>query len=98
MLYTPFIYLAAETPGEASLLVSELRNAGFNQPIMGGDSYVAELLIDTIGNAADNIFFTTHVYFDINTKNSELKKFIDVYESTYKTFLQTHLPLSDMTR
>ncbi len=81
-----FIYLAAETPSEASLLVSELRSAGFNQPIMGGDSYVAKLLIDTIGNAADNIFFTTHVYFDINTKNSELKKFIDVYESTYNTF------------
>jgi branched-chain amino acid transport system substrate-binding protein len=81
-----FIYLAAETPGEASLLVSELRSAGVYQPIMGGDSYVAKLLIDTIGNAADNIFFTTHVYFDINTENSELKKFIDVYESTYKTF------------
>ncbi len=81
-----FIYLAAETPSEASLLVSELRSAGVYQPIMGGDSYVAKLLIDTIGNAADNIFFTTHVYFDINTKNYELKKFIDVYESTYNTF------------
>ncbi len=81
-----FIYLAAETPNEASLLVSELRSAGFNQPIMGGDSYVAKLMIDTIGDAADNIFFTTHVYFDINTKNPELKKFINIYESTYNTF------------
>ncbi len=81
-----FIYLAAETPSEASLLVSELRSAGFNQPIMGGDSYVAKLLIAEAGKSADNIYFTTHAYFDKNTKNLMLKRFIDAYHRAYNTY------------
>ena len=78
------IFFAAETSYEASIIISRLRDAGFNQPIMGGDGYVDKDLIALIGKKADNTYYTTHLFYDVATKNDALKDFMDAYKSFYK--------------
>lgn len=80
------IYLSAETPAEAAQHISELRSAGFDQPIMGGDGFVADRIISAAGEAANNVYFSTHVYYDVQTKNPALKRFMELYNSAYNAY------------
>ncbi len=78
------IFLSAETSNEASIIISRLRDAGFNQPIMGGDGFVDKDLITLIGKKANNTYYTTHLFYDVTTKNNALKDFMNAYKSFYK--------------
>ena len=57
------LYVSAG-PDDIGRLVKQLREAGINQPIVGGDGYDTPLLLQVAGAAADNTYFTTHAFLD----------------------------------
>lgn len=77
-----FIYVAA-MPNKAGLVVKAIREAGFNLPIMGGDSFDAPELITMAGAAADNIHFTTHATLDPDHATDTMKRFEAAYRNLH---------------
>src|SRR6185437_11997617 len=55
------LYVAA-LPDDIGGLVKQLRAAGVNQPIVGGDGYDTPLLLSVAGAAANDVYFSTHAY------------------------------------
>ena len=57
------LYVSAG-PDDIGRLIKQMREAGLDQPIFGGDGYDTPLLLDTAGAAAHDTYFTTHVFLD----------------------------------
>src|SRR5882724_3539141 len=55
------VYVAA-LPDDIGPIVKQLRAAGIDQPIVGGDGYDTPLLLEVAGAAATNVYFSTHAY------------------------------------
>ena len=68
-------------PGEIGTIIKQARDLGIEQPIMGGDGYDTPLLLELAGDAARNVYFTTHqgIYGDA----PEAKDFAAKYETEY---------------
>jgi branched-chain amino acid transport system substrate-binding protein len=77
------IYLAAG-PTEAPALIKAIRKVHPNVPIMGGDGYVAKVIIKESGKAANNIYYTTHAYFAKNKGNKKIRAFVNAYLKKYQ--------------
>jgi branched-chain amino acid transport system substrate-binding protein len=56
-----FIY-ASSNAEEIGLILKQLRQAGINLPVVGGDGYDTPLLIEVGGAAANDAYFTTHAF------------------------------------
>jgi len=54
-----FIYLAAG-PTEGPAIIKQLRDAGYQGLIVGGDAFTAKKLLSVLGDTANNITYTTH--------------------------------------
>ena len=54
-----FLFISSN-PGEIGTIVRQARDLGLTMPIVGGDGYDTPLLAELGGDAATNIFFTTH--------------------------------------
>ena len=54
-----FIFISAN-PGEIGTIVRQARDLGLTMPIVGGDGYDTPLLAELGGDAATNVYFTTH--------------------------------------
>jgi branched-chain amino acid transport system substrate-binding protein len=74
------IYLAA-TPDDALPAVLALRDAGFDQPILGGDG----LDVPTLWQNQDisQVFFTTHAYLGEDNLDPRVKVFREAYLAAY---------------
>jgi branched-chain amino acid transport system substrate-binding protein len=75
------LYIASQ-PEEIGLLIKACRAAGLNSPIVGGDGYDTPLLVQDAGAAADNVYFSTHVYLDPDG-SPEVRQFIADYSAAY---------------
>lgn len=53
------VYLAAY-PDELPHLLETLRGAGFQQPIVGGDTYDGAAILTVAGQPVSNVYYTTH--------------------------------------
>jgi branched-chain amino acid transport system substrate-binding protein len=75
-----FLFISAN-PGEIGTIVRQARDLGLTMPIVGGDGYDTPLLAELGGDAATNIYFTTHQGIYDKTPLSEA--FNAAYEAEY---------------
>jgi branched-chain amino acid transport system substrate-binding protein len=78
-----FLFIAAQ-PAEVGLVVRQVRQSGITLPILGGDGFDTPLLVDVAGNAADNVFYTTHALISPESQGA-VKDFYDAYKKAYNT-------------
>jgi branched-chain amino acid transport system substrate-binding protein len=83
-LATPpdMLYVSAG-PDDIGRLIKQIREAGLDQPILGGDGYDTPLLVETAGAAAHDTYFTTHVFLDPSQAPPVVQQFIADYEAEY---------------
>ena len=75
-----FLFISAN-PGEIGTIVRQARDLGLTMPIVGGDGYDTPLLAELGGDAATNVYFTTHQGIYDKTPISEA--FNAAYEGEY---------------
>ena len=75
-----FIFISAN-PGEIGTIVRQARDLGLTMPIVGGDGYDTPLLAELGGDAATNVYFTTHQGIYDKTPVSEA--FNAAYQAEY---------------
>ena len=72
-----FIY-ASSNGEEIGLILKQLRQAGIELPVVGGDGYDTPLLLEVGGKAAEGTFFTTHSFIG-DGASPKVQAFIDAY-------------------
>src|SRR5262249_20447350 len=65
----PSFYYIAAMPYNVGPVVRQLRDTGLTGPVMGGDGYDTPDLVSVAGDAAENVYFSTHALMnaDIGT-------------------------------
>ena len=72
----PDFYYVSAMPYNIGPIVKQFRDAGIDGPIVGGDGYDTPDLLTVAGDAANNVFFTTHALMDATGGTDGIKKFI----------------------
>lgn len=87
LLYIPGYYT------EIGLLIKQARELGISQPIMGGDGYHSQTLVELAGahNATD-IYFTTH--FTSENEDPAVQEFLQAFENKYGKTADTFAALA----
>lgn len=76
------IFLSTNMPDYA-MMVRELRSAGFEQPLMGGDAMDTVEFYPAVGaDLGNNIFISTHSYVGAGV-GPEMDEFLALYEEEY---------------
>jgi branched-chain amino acid transport system substrate-binding protein len=77
----PDVFFVSSNPGEIGTIIKQFREAGIEQPILGGDGYDTPQLLELAGENAREVYFTTHqgIYGDA----PESKDFIAKFEEEY---------------
>lgn len=70
------------TYNDAALIAIQVREAGMDVPLMGGDSCEAPELIEIGGKAVENFLFCSHFAAGENP-SEKTKAFLDLYNKTY---------------
>ncbi len=78
---SPDVLFLASTSGSAPGNVTALRKAGFEQPVMGGDSFDTKLMESMEDKYATQIFITTHVAYD--NPSPVVQNFVNLYRKKY---------------
>lgn len=77
-----FLYISTLVPDIGTIL-RQLRAAGIDLPVVGGDGYEADLLVEVAGpDAANNTFFTTHGFVQPG-EAEDVDLFIDLYQEEH---------------
>lgn len=79
----PDVLYVSAGPDDIGRLVKQLRDAGIDSPIVGGDGYDTPLLLEQAGPAADEVYFTTHAFLDRATASPRQRRFIAAYRAKY---------------
>jgi branched-chain amino acid transport system substrate-binding protein len=79
----PDFYYIAAMPYNIGPIVKQFRDAGIDGPIVGGDGYDTPDLLTVAGDAANNVFFTTHALMDATGGTDGIKKFMAAYKTDY---------------
>lgn len=79
----PDFYYVAAMPYNIGPIVKQFRDAGIDGPIVGGDGYDTPDLLTVAGDAANNVFFTTHALMDATGGTDGIKKFMTAYNAEY---------------
>ena len=79
----PDFYYIAAMPYNVGPVIKQLREAGLTGPVVGGDGYDTPDLVTVAGDAAENVFFTTHALMDKDNGTDAIKKFIEAYNAEY---------------
>ncbi|MDQ2933829.1 MAG: ABC transporter substrate-binding protein [Chloroflexota bacterium] len=79
----PDFYYVAAMPYNVGPVVKQMRDAGIDGPIVGGDGYDAPDLVKVAGAEANNVFFTTHALMDATNGTDGIKKFMAAYKKEY---------------
>lgn len=79
----PDFYFISAMPYNVGPVVKQFRDAGLNGPIIGGDGYDTPDIISVAGEAANNVYFTTHALMDKDLGTDGIKKFMAAYETEY---------------
>jgi branched-chain amino acid transport system substrate-binding protein len=77
----PDVLFVSSNPGEIGTIIKQIREAGLETPILGGDGYDTPQLLELAGESAREVYFTTHqgIYGDA----PESQDFIAKYEEEY---------------
>lgn len=76
------IYLATRSPGAALAQAKRLRDAGFDCPIIGGDSF-DDPNIWRAAPQLKNIYYTTHVYLGPDNHDPQVQDFLKRWKANY---------------
>ncbi|AGS24419.1 high-affinity branched-chain amino acid ABC transporter substrate-binding protein (plasmid) [Rhizobium etli bv. mimosae str. Mim1] len=76
-----FIFISAGGD-EIGLILKQLRQAGVDIPVVGGDGYDTPLLLEMGGPAANNTYFTTHSFIG-DGASPKVAAFMKAYKDAY---------------
>jgi len=76
-----FLYISA-MPDDIGTIVKQVRQAGIDLPIVGGDGYDTPLLVQVAGPASNDVYFTTHALMTMDSTPA-VAKFIQAYKAEY---------------
>lgn len=79
----PDFYYIAAMPHNIGTAVKQFRDAGLTGPIVGGDGYDTPDLLTVAGDAANDVYFTTHALMDPVGGTDGIKAFIEAYTAEY---------------
>jgi branched-chain amino acid transport system substrate-binding protein len=78
-----FIYVSA-MPDDIGTIIKQMREAGINAAIVGGDGYDTPQLVKIAGpEASNNVHFATHMLVDPENPNPAVRSFIQAYKQEY---------------
>jgi branched-chain amino acid transport system substrate-binding protein len=75
------LYIAAQ-PDDVAAIVSQFRDAGLGQPILGGDSYDTDSLL-RLGDLADGVYYSTHALLVADSPDAAVRQFVADYQEAY---------------
>ena len=77
----PDVVFVSANPAEIGTIIKQARDLGIEQPILGGDAYDTPQLLELAGDAARNVYFTTHqgIYGDAPEANDFKEKYTTEY-------------------
>ena len=73
----------AAGPADAARIVRRLRAAGYQQPIMGGDSFDSESLLQTAERTGGKVYYTTHAAVGLSSASRAVRRFDASFQSAY---------------
>ena len=76
------LYVAAG-PADAARVVRRLRAAGYRQPIMGGDSFDSESLVQTAEKTGGKVYYTTHAAVGMSSASRAVRRFDAAFQAAY---------------
>jgi branched-chain amino acid transport system substrate-binding protein len=79
----PDFYYISAMPYNIGTIVKQMRDAGITGPIVGGDGYDDPSWVAAVGNASNNVYFSTHALNDANAGSDAYKKFFNAYKAEY---------------
>ena len=79
----PSFYYVAAMPYNVGPAVLQMRQAGIDGPIVGGDGYDTPDILSVAGDSANNVYFTTHALMDPDLGTDGIKTFITDYTTEY---------------
>ncbi len=79
----PSFYYVAAMPYNVGPVVRQMRDAGLDGPIVGGDGYDTPDILSVAGDSANNVYFTTHALMDTELGTDGIKAFIAAYTAEY---------------
>ncbi|MBF0510061.1 MAG: ABC transporter substrate-binding protein [Deltaproteobacteria bacterium] len=77
----PDVLMVSALPSECGLIVKQLRAAGVNTPIIGGDGLDTPLLLEVGEKAAHDVYFSTHISFD--NPRPTVRNFVKAFKKAY---------------
>lgn len=79
----PDFYFVSAMPYNVGPVVLQMRQAGLEGPIVGGDGYDTPDIISVAGESANNVYFTTHALMDSEIGTDGIKAFMKAYNDEY---------------
>ncbi|HEY5167965.1 MAG TPA: ABC transporter substrate-binding protein, partial [Thermoleophilia bacterium] len=76
------LYVAA-SPSDAAAIVRRLRAAGYEQPIMGGDSFDSASLVRTAVKTGGKVYYTTHAAVGMSSASRAVRRFDASFQAAY---------------
>ncbi|HVU14954.1 MAG TPA: ABC transporter substrate-binding protein [Phototrophicaceae bacterium] len=79
----PDFYFVSAMPYNVGPAVLQMRQAGIDGPITGGDGYDTPDIVSVAGDSANNVYFTTHALMDPDNGTDAIKGFFKSYTAEY---------------
>jgi branched-chain amino acid transport system substrate-binding protein len=77
------VLFVAAGPEEAGPIVRRLRAAGYDQPIVGGDSFDCRSLVAAARTTGGNVYYTTHAAVGMSSASPAVRRFDASFLSAY---------------
>ena len=77
------VLFVAAGPEDAARIVSRLRAAGFDQPILGGDSFDSPTLVSAAEKTGGKVYYTTHAAVGMSSASRAVRRFDASYQAAY---------------
>jgi branched-chain amino acid transport system substrate-binding protein len=74
-LYLPGFY------GEVGIMARQAQEVGLRLPLLGGDGWESERLLELAGNALEGAYYSTH--YAVDNPSRELRRFVAEYQARY---------------
>jgi branched-chain amino acid transport system substrate-binding protein len=79
----PAFYFASALPQDIGPIARQMRDAGITGPIVSGDGADTPLLLEVGGDAANDVYFTTHALMNAELGTERVQAFIEAYNESY---------------
>ena len=77
------VLFVAAGPADAARIVRRLRAAGYDQPIMGGDSFDSASLTQAAEKTGGKVYYTTHAAVGMSSASRAVRRFDASFQAAY---------------